>query len=900
MCSPMPKLLIGLLALLFVCTHESRAAGVEECEALYAEVQELPRLADADEAVIREGLELIREARECAAEDEPQRLAELYLDETYALYELGRFAEALAATDSLLARYDVASDSTVAAQTYQWRGFVHYHAGDLAQAVSNYSSVLAYISDEEPGERARRHRDIASIYQRMGDRERAREHLEEGITVVEAADSASADIQGARARILIQQSDLILQESPGEDRTDAPAYAEAADLAREGLRIWEELDDELEQGNALIELAEALSLGGEVDESLQYLAEAERIFGALDETARLANALWKRGQIFLRDGSFEEAEPLLQEALQSAREANHLDYERRVLLDLGVLFELKEDWLEAEEHYRMASGVTEAYRAPLRATEWSPRAFEAWQASYRGLVKALLAQERYEEAFAAFEQTRARHLDDLRQQHHLAAHLDDSDRARFDSLTAALVETRSALAEADTNGALRREVSNLEVERRELLNIESEPPEVEIEALQEALVGRGEVLVSYFIGESSRILDLEGGSYVFVITEDSVLAESLAVDRSRLRELVAAVSPMLGEEAAPSPGFDDQQFALEALHELYAHLVAPIQEHLPEGAPVAVVPDGPLYGVPFGMLVEEEFARFGYKDAPFLLKRHPISVQLTARTLLEDEKEPPGELFDLLAVGQSRYQEWQTPPSLSTIIREDTLVDLPAVPDEVSGIARLFRHARTLLDSDATKSRLLEEAREARVLHIASHTTFSTLSPFYNALLVGAGEHGANSEEDVVFLHELQQWEVSSELVVLSGCDTGRGMMMGGDGMASLQYAFHSLGVPSSVATLWLVDDTAMADLMQRFYRYLREGLHKDEALQHAQLDFLDEAEGLQASPFFWAAPVVYGTTSPLEMAPRPFYQTKWFLTLVGLLLLVLSAGGVVWQRRMR
>jgi CHAT domain-containing protein len=42
---------------------------------------------------------------------------------------------------------------------------------------------------------------------------------------------------------------------------------------------------------------------------------------------------------------------------------------------------------------------------------------------------------------------------------------------------------------------------------------------------------------------------------------------------------------------------------------------------------------------------------------------------------------------------------------------------------------------------------------------------------------------------------------------------------------------------------------------MQRFYRYLKAGEAKDEALRHAQVDLLRGAAGSEiASPFYWAA----------------------------------------------
>ena len=59
------------------------------------------------------------------------------------------------------------------------------------------------------------------------------------------------------------------------------------------------------------------------------------------------------------------------------------------------------------------------------------------------------------------------------------------------------------------------------------------------------------------------------------------------------------------------------------------------------------------------------------------------------------------------------------------------------------------------------------------------------------------------------------------ELVMLSACRTALGNAHGGEGMLSVQRAFHVAGAKTVIATLWNVDDEATSQLVARFYTNL-------------------------------------------------------------------------------
>jgi CHAT domain-containing protein len=88
----------------------------------------------------------------------------------------------------------------------------------------------------------------------------------------------------------------------------------------------------------------------------------------------------------------------------------------------------------------------------------------------------------------------------------------------------------------------------------------------------------------------------------------------------------------------------------------------------------------------------------------------------------------------------------------------------------------------------------------------------------------------------------MQFWKLDADLVTLSACESALGRSGGGDGLLGFAQAFLQAGSRSVCLSLWKVDDTATALLMDRFYRNLagkRDGLDKPmpkaEALAEAK-----------------------------------------------------------------
>jgi CHAT domain-containing protein len=109
-----------------------------------------------------------------------------------------------------------------------------------------------------------------------------------------------------------------------------------------------------------------------------------------------------------------------------------------------------------------------------------------------------------------------------------------------------------------------------------------------------------------------------------------------------------------------------------------------------------------------------------------------------------------------------------------------------------------------------------------------------------------------------VRLHEIYNLSLPAELVVLSACQTALGKDVKGEGLIGLTRGFMYAGAKRVVASLWQVDDSATAELMQRFYaKMLRDGLRPAAALREAQVEMWKQNKWKM--PYYWAGFTLQG-----------------------------------------
>jgi TPR repeat protein len=173
--------------------------------------------------------------------------------------------------------------------------------------------------------------------------------------------------------------------------------------------------------------------------------------------------------------------------------------------------------------------------------------------------------------------------------------------------------------------------------------------------------------------------------------------------------------------------------------------------------------------------------------------------------------------------------------------------DLPFTEQEAQAVAAQFG-VTPLIGSQATKSVVLAQLEQASLIHLATHAFFVPGAPLEAAIELA---------DDELTAREVLQLRLQADLLVLSGCETGKAETLGGEELAGLAQAFLQTGVRSLLVSLWPVNDLATAALMQAFYTARQAGADKALALRQAMTQIQQDPRW--SHPYYWGAFVLVG-----------------------------------------
>ena len=163
------------------------------------------------------------------------------------------------------------------------------------------------------------------------------------------------------------------------------------------------------------------------------------------------------------------------------------------------------------------------------------------------------------------------------------------------------------------------------------------------------------------------------------------------------------------------------------------------------------------------------------------------------------------------------------------------------------------------LDFDASRATVMSpDFGNYRIVHFATHSLLNNEHPELSGVVLSLVDRAGRPQNGFLRLYDIYNLRLSSDLVVLSACQTALGGEIGSEGLIGLTRGFLYAGTPRVVASLWETDDRASAELMKRFYEsMLTRNERPAAALRAAQISMW-RTKGWD-SPYYWAAFTLQG-----------------------------------------
>jgi CHAT domain-containing protein len=128
-----------------------------------------------------------------------------------------------------------------------------------------------------------------------------------------------------------------------------------------------------------------------------------------------------------------------------------------------------------------------------------------------------------------------------------------------------------------------------------------------------------------------------------------------------------------------------------------------------------------------------------------------------------------------------------------------------------------------------------------KLLHFATHAIARQDEPYLSAMMLTRyGADGSVLQDSRLTADDIARSGLRADLVVLSGCATGDGRELRGEGVLGLAYVFLANGSRSVIASLWPIEDASAARFMHAFYGAYRISGRVPDALRTAQLQTRD------------------------------------------------------------
>lgn len=723
-------------------------------------------------------------------------------------------------------------------------GNLYFFIGDYTSALDRYHQSLEVLKRDDPNDEGAPIKiNIANLYREQGNLEQAETMYRQTLASFEKS-KANYGI----ARSLGGLRDVF------EDKGDLQNAIKYAERAHE-LYVAEK---DAEVTRSSWKLGSLYALAGDEKKAEEYLRKSvalaeERKAGEFESHLALAKFYYRRRDV---DAAYKSATAASTSIGNDQRRPD--SWKAHDLM--GNIHLARGEKANARARFEKAVALIEGQRRFVAGGDDESRRYLAARlAPYYSLLAILIDARDSNAAFQLSESIKARTLLEavIEPRRSLADGMSDSERIAAQRLANEIVALNVRIAKQTSAAAASQLIKDLESARlqyEDLTNrIYASKPDVRIRRGEMKPLGLSEVhaekpsgglTVSFVTGNTQ--------SFAIVIT-------GKVPNGARIIPIPVTREVLLGKTTAFRTTLASGDLGFQkASRDLYDLLVKPIEKELAGKTNLVIVPDGPLWDLPFQALQDDK--------GTYLVEKAAVSYAPSLTALREMRKKArarkPTPDAELLAFGNPIVGK-ETKERVQRVFMSEKLEPLPEAERLVNELGRMYgpKRSRVFVGAEAREEIAKAESPKYRIVQFATHGILNNVSPMYSHLVFARNDKNPD-EDGLLEAWELKDLDLKADMVILSACETARGKIANGEGVIGMTWAAFIAGAPTTVASQWKVESSSATELMLEFHRQLlsKQGVAKAEALRRASLKVMKMSR--YRHPMYWAGFVLVGDGS--------------------------------------
>ncbi|MEG5052758.1 MULTISPECIES: tetratricopeptide repeat protein [unclassified Microcoleus] len=753
-------------------------------------------------------------------------------------------------------------------------GNTYTNIGEYQKALDAFTQALLVSRDiENRWLEAKALSNIGQIYRILGETQKALDYYNQALSLHETVGD--------------KEGEAITLNNIGSIYNISGEQQKAIEYYNRALPLHRSVGNRYQEAVTLTNIGKAYDDLGEYQKALDRQNQALSIWKAIGARYGEASSLNNIGAVYRSLGEPQKALEYYNQALVLRRATSDRPGEAFALKNIADVEAALGNLNQALTQIEAAIAIIEKLRTNIVSSDLRTSYFASVQATYGLNIDILMALHRQNPnaghdiaAFEVSERARARSLiellnearADIRQGVEPA--LRDLERQILQKLTAKiqyqdqLLKNQHTEEQAET---IRKEISELETQ---LQQVEAQirtaspqyaeltqPQRLNFKEIQQ-VVDVDTILLSYWLGEER--------SYVWAVTPTSVTVRELP----KRAEIETAALEFYNYLTTPS--LFDTADAEEKATTLSQIILAPIAEQLQQKR-LLIVGDGELQYTPFSALPVPKSSTTA--SPKLLIAEHEIVSLPSASTLSIIRESTANRALAPKAVAvladpvfdaqDERVKASSNPPTLPLLTpnltrvtesERETWTRLTGTRKEAERILSLVADSEEMqaFDFDANLDKLADSVlSNYRIVHFATHGFFNRKNRQISGIVLSLVNQRGASQNGYLLTPTIFNLNLPAELIVLSGCETGKGENVKGEGIVGLTRGFMYAGAKRVMMSLWTVsDEEGTLELMSRFYeKMLKDGLPAARALREAQLSMMQEGK----EPYYWAPFILQG-----------------------------------------